>query len=117
MMIQDKHIAEAKKWSWETLKQMLGVVVVGGGLIYAVAAPWAESFIREAVAGSFTEIEQKTSAYRKKTDIYIVEQTKRTNEIKNQQAAILENQRIREGTDRETRRNINEILRLMRNLR
>ncbi len=106
-MIEERHIAEAKKWSWKALKDVLGIVVVGGGLIYVVAAPWAKSFIIESVAGTIGALE-------KKTDVYIYEQTKRTNEIKNQQAAILENQRIREGSDREMRRNVNEILRLMR---
>ncbi len=106
-MIEEKHIAEVKRWSWKALKDGLGIVVVGGGLIYVVAAPWAVSFIVESVAGTFQKLEQKTSLYR-------TEQTRRTNEIKNRQSAILENQRIREGSDREMRRNVNEILRLMR---
>ncbi len=106
-MIEERHIAEAKKWSWKALKDVLGIIVIGGGLVYVVAAPWAKGFIIESVAGTIGALE-------KKTDVYIRAQTIRTNEIKNKQSAILENQRIREISDREMRRNVNEILRLMR---
>ena len=107
MVIQDKQIAQVKNFSWETIKQMLGAIAAAGTIAFVVVAPWAENFILEAVAETFQTLEQKTTVYR-------TGQTLLTNEIKNRQTAILEYQRIKEGTDKEMRQNIKEILLLIR---
>jgi hypothetical protein len=109
--------ATAAKWSMNTLRntgQAVGAIVIIIGLAWGIGRPGINQFIQDAVAGNLKTLELTVKEAKTRQWQYKADTDRKLQEQKINAAVQTEKLRKIEEGQKETRRDIKEILRLMR---